>query len=72
LFDAYHAVGAPATLELLADLGVDGDALFSHPTPTAWQEPVSHPIRGQRPLAFEAIDAHNRAANRKPRGGVTC
>jgi dienelactone hydrolase len=42
LFDTYHAGGAPATLDVLPEIGMDGDALFSHPAaPTSWQEPVS-------------------------------
>jgi len=41
LFDTYHAGAAPATFDVLPDLGMDGDALFWHPAaPASWQAPI--------------------------------
>jgi pimeloyl-ACP methyl ester carboxylesterase len=42
LFIAFQSAGAAATLEMLPELGIDGDDLFSNPaTPALWQPPVS-------------------------------
>jgi pimeloyl-ACP methyl ester carboxylesterase len=42
LFTLFRSGGAPATLTILPELGMNGDSLFSNPAaPPTWQSPVS-------------------------------